>query len=379
MASKRQSPDADIAGINYLGLNATFYETRPHDYFQHRLSSLLLVAGKRAELEILLNQGLTVGTLRSFGEGFPEGTDEERAKAAEVFVTTETEVLGHHVGETLLRLYLAHEAIPPCPWLELSRLRNPGGFKEQVRQRFGPDTDVADPGHRDAVARVFYLSDSREGLAPPPPEAAWSESLAVIEEYLRHFARQFLGGASLYNAAKHGLAVMPGKRSARLGDKPIISADGPSIEYLYVRDRGGGDLRWNRGTHWVRMDLQLALIIRACQIIEALWKAARYRYVPSTRGGGWNLSFIGRPGPVDLLRSVAKSGSIGDLGVELYYDRPEMDPEAGGSAGKASQAARASRRQIVLGGQVAADKREADRSGYGDGAERPEMASEDVP
>ena len=44
---------------------------------------------------------------------------EELAKEAAQFVVAEAEVLSHHVGETLLRLYLAHEygddSVPTLP------------------------------------------------------------------------------------------------------------------------------------------------------------------------------------------------------------------------------------------------------------------------
>lgn len=48
------------------------------------------------------------------------------------YAVAESSVLLHHAAETLFRLYLAHRELPPCPWLEVSRLRNFAAFKKQA-------------------------------------------------------------------------------------------------------------------------------------------------------------------------------------------------------------------------------------------------------
>jgi len=330
MASKRRSPDADLASENYLGLNTTFYEASPHGYFSERLSNLLLVASKGAALDALIAEGFEFGGLSVPASQSSGVSEEERAKAAEHFVTAETEVLSHHVGETLLRLYLAHEGVPACPWLELSRMRTPTEFKASVRRRFGAETDVPGAKRRAEVAKVFYLTDTREALKPAPSEAAWNTSLDVIEEYLSHFARQHLDQAALYNAAKHGLAVRPSRMSLKWNDGALVSVDGAVMQYLYLRDRDDGLRRWYQGTHWVRRDMQMALISRACQLIEALWVAARFRYVPNTRGAGAESRLFGRPTPSELMMAADERGFvITDMGQELIYYRPVDEPPPG--------------------------------------------------
>ena len=201
------------------------------------------------------------------------------AKAGEHFVIAEAEVLAHHAGETLLRLYLAHEfaedaAPPTCPWLEISRLRVPREFKARVAARFGPSSDPLDAANLGAVARVFHFTDHPETLSDVAiPQEQWNKSLNNIEGYLRAFARQFLDRAALYNAAKHGLALLPTEMSMRLGDGAVVSAEGPTIQYLDIRDRDGRP-RWTLVNHWVKSDRQLALTYRACQLIETLGSAS---------------------------------------------------------------------------------------------------------
>ena len=326
----RPSPDKDLASENYPGLNAMFYEARPHDYFGQRLSNLILVAGKRSGLEALMAEGVTFGDL-SAPAGQPScGSAEERDKAAELFVTAETEVLCHHAGETLLRLYLAHEGLPPCPWLEVSRVRYPRDFKVLVKRRFGPEIDGADPKRREALAKIFYSTDSRERLEPMPSEESWNESLRVIEMYLRHFARQFIDKAALYNATKHGLAVMPSTSTMQYNDGALVSADGPAIEYLYLREREDGQSRWYRGTHWVKRDVQMAFAYRACQLIDMLWTVAKSRYLQDVSGDGVAVELFGPPTPADLQIGADARGVVTtEMGTELLYYRPEGGPDSG--------------------------------------------------
>ena len=43
-------------------------------------------------------------------------------------------MLLHHVAETLLRLYIAHESDPECPWIAIASERNFGRFKGKVSE-----------------------------------------------------------------------------------------------------------------------------------------------------------------------------------------------------------------------------------------------------
>ncbi|HSK48170.1 MAG TPA: hypothetical protein VLA05_09240 [Coriobacteriia bacterium] len=131
-----------------------------------------------------------------FGEatgkpGSPEPDAAAKAKSAEHFVLAESEVLAHHVGETLLRLYLAHEHSPPCPALELARVRGPAKFRGAVSKRF-LETKYEDYAFREPVSKVFQLVSDPAALRPEPDRDMWWGSVDNIEMFLRYFASQFL-------------------------------------------------------------------------------------------------------------------------------------------------------------------------------------------
>jgi len=282
---------------HFPAMNASFYAARPQDYFGRRLQNLMLVAGNLQGLDDLFAKGVSFGTLSAVGPQVSDGvgadTAQERARQTQHFLIAESEVLCHHAGETLLRLYLAHAGAPPSPWLELSQTRSPDEFKKRVRRRFGPGSKASDPANLAEVARTFYLTDVPERLVPPPAPEEWSRGLALIEGYLRYFAALFLEKAALYNAAKHGLALLPGDIALEVGDGSVLSQSGPAVQYLQLRKSDDGHRRWSRVIHWVQSDRQVVLTYTAAILMADLWAAGRFRYVVSVREDGFSIA----PGP----------------------------------------------------------------------------------
>lgn len=343
---RKVSPDLHLSADNYRAVNRTFYAAAPADYFHRRLLNLVLVAGNRQGLDDLFSQGVTyrgfaVGkradTSRSDADPAAQASqadsEEEAVKSADHYVTSEAEVLAHHAGETLLRLYLAHEfrgsaKAPACPPLDLARLRSFSEAKARIARRFGEDSDPADRANLDAVARVFHATEIRENLLPkPPPGEAWDESIELIEGYLRAFAHQHLSRAALYNAGKHGLALTPTDIGFQMDDGSLLKVEGPAIQYLEVRDDEAGRPRWEQVTHWVRPDRQIGLIYRTCEMIEALWQTARYRYLGPKETGGYKFHLVSGPTYHDLVFSDAPETGvvIDDMRWQLAYDD---DPDA---------------------------------------------------
>ena len=270
----KSDPDDRLAPEQFAGLNEAFYATRPWEYFRHREQMLLLAAGASDALLKIAESGVTVGRLQYE----LKLTDDERGVDAENrsrFVIAESEVLLHHVSETLLRLYLAHEPLPACPWLDVARVRAPAKFKRQVEERFLRDLDRAERRRR--VALVFFGSDDPAGVSPQPSQSDWDDGADNIEAFLCHFAHHFLE-ADIYNSLKHGLAVRPGDAKVQLGDGELLKAEGPSIEYLSVRESTDGRRRWCRSTTWIDVDRSISLVFLATRLIESLWGIARARY-----------------------------------------------------------------------------------------------------
>jgi hypothetical protein len=266
-----------LAPENYERLNHSFYSTEPHDFFGRRLGLLLLAASRGRDLDALGEAGIEVGLLKiGRAPDAPPISEDERLeddRLREKFVLTEAASLLHHASETLLRLYLAHEELPPCPWLEVARERHFAAFKAKVRKRIVER--VADDDYLDALARVFY------GSADPLPEItpdAWRDSLENIASWLRHFGRWFLDDAGIYNAAKHGLAIQADQLSFRImpTDQPDagIGADGDAVTFLQLDDEG----RWRIANRWIDLNELLVATWMATQLLGNLWMIGKWRY-----------------------------------------------------------------------------------------------------
>src|SRR5690348_6121498 len=204
-AKKDSESDSEIED-RIQRLNHDFYRLEPSSYFFFRLRNLLLSEGRGLELEQLLDQGVDVGTFHAAASKDQELTalDDGQREAQHRFVTLETEVLLHHVGETLLRLYLAHEHWPACPWISLSRERSPRRFKRKVENLLN---NLSNEDERDRMAVVFFGTTDRLTFGDDAPDQeTWTSLLESSSSWLSWFGRYILDG-DVYNAAKHGLGV----------------------------------------------------------------------------------------------------------------------------------------------------------------------------
>lgn len=270
------SPDDGLIPEQFGELNRAFYATRPWDYFNHRNHLLMLAAGAGERLVEIAKEGVEYRGLKyqeESGEGSGEPLDPE---AREQFLITDSEALLHHASETLLRLYLAHEELPPCPWLAMARVRNFGKFKKMVEKRFKSDGPWSD--RRALLAPVFFGAKDRTAVEPTPSAEVWESGLENIEAFLAYYARHFLESDG-YNAFKHGLAVRPGEQMTQLDDGALLKAEGPAIEFLSIRKNAEGVPRWNQSIRWVRPDHSMGMVFLAARLMESLWLIAKWRYV----------------------------------------------------------------------------------------------------
>lgn len=299
-------------------LNDRFYRSKPHQYFSYRLHLLMLAGDPSVDLHEFIRKGITVDGFTAGPTDAPE--DPESAEHRQRYVLADAAALLHHVSETLLRLYLAHEHLPPCPWLEIARERHFASFKRRVRARFveAPEDDAA---NRDALAQVFHGTTDRTKLTPQPPADLWAASLENIEQWLRFYAHEFLENASLYNSVKHGLAVQPGESAMKLGDGSVISAEGPAIDYLEERERDGRR-EWVTTTHWLNVGHLLAASFVGIRLIYGIWAVARTRYT----GAPWEgVSAFTEPKVKDVLLAAGEGVVITKMQINLPYYLPEAD------------------------------------------------------
>jgi hypothetical protein len=67
----------------------------------------------------------------------------------------------------------------------------------------------------------------------------------------------------------------------------------------------------------------MALIYRACQLIEAMWDVARVRYVPEQRRDTFQVRLFGGASWTDLMLSDAEATGgvvIEDMAMDLLYN-----------------------------------------------------------
>ena len=208
-------------------------------------------------------------------------SEREFRNDVDFFVAPELQILLHHIAEVLLRVYLAHEGRPQSPWVELSATRAPGKFKRDVQRRVGPELDSS------VVAEIVYGTPDRAEIAKMPIHGSVDDVLHSVVRLLREAAGCFLVGGGLYNAAKHGLVIAPGRFELKVefeGD-PVPDLDlgldiaGPTIDYLEFNGREDGSEKWRHTTEWLDIEKDLTLAYLWTMLIRSIWSVGRARYL----------------------------------------------------------------------------------------------------
>ena len=279
--AKKLSADDGLSPEQFLELNAQFFteERGPHDFIHHRLRGLMLAASNGEGVTRALDEGLSVGKLRQTGNLRPHAmSDEDMAQ----FAALESTVLFHHAAETLVRLVLAMEGDPPCPWLELARLKQAGVFPKRSRALAAR---LRSQEGKDFAAKVLYC---RATAPKVMGEDEWKDYVDGAANLVRVCSQRLDSESSLYNSAKHGLSAIRGNVFTQLhtddGGPTIASQGLPTLTYLEQRQVGGQSRReWHRTTRWVEADRTVALVHLVANQIENLWNTARFRYVDPTQ------------------------------------------------------------------------------------------------
>ena len=310
-------PKEDVAAARYHQLNERFYDADPGDYFRIRLSTLLLVAGRSGDLLSLLQEGVAYGRIRAAAN-----VDAEiDATSVARYVAMESQVLLHHAAEAFIRLFLAHSGNPPCPWFELSAETNFGRFKKRV------EDELVKPHRREALEEeaAFILLGRRDPVPGEDPER-WSNATENLTMFLRVLAERWLKDSRVYNAMKHGLAVIPGDALFQILDddgKAIRLGEGTSVEYLepreWEKDERGRRIRREGQTtiRWLDIQEALGLVEVAGLMIDSLWLVAQHRYLGN--GAEGRLFFPDGLKPADLR---GPRSSVQTFSWRLLEERP---------------------------------------------------------
>lgn len=328
--NSRNDPDRLLAVENYDQLNRDFYKAEPADYFSTRLKLILLAAAKPEAVEALLADGIEYGGLKMRPPVQQDIEDNgEESEALTSVVIAESEVLLHHTVECLLRLYAAHAGLPPCPRLEMARVRGPGMFKAMLKSRFAGESTSE---QRNELASLFHLSPDRELLNPVPPKEMWEQSLDNLEGWLRYLAHEWLDRAPLYNVAKHGFGLNAGPGGLKFGDESegplVIQREGPAVTYLETRETEFGR-RWFETMRFVDADLNFAITGQAIQMLRQLWSIARVLYSTRDVNDLKHFGFFDGTSVGDVLKAHFKDQSpfvpMGlNLGLSYYRETGDL-------------------------------------------------------
>ena len=253
-------------------LNERYYSTSPHEYLQFRLISLIAFLDESPRSAAQLAEGVKFSGLKmSFSDLDSADALDKKAKHA----SADSIVLLHHACEILLRLYLAHPDRNPCPWVAMSSLTNFAEFKRAVA-KLQTSLDTTER-IEDLLEVVTYAKTNIEPLGLS--KERWTEHAEGLKLVFKFAASTFLNDSALYNAAKHGFAVIPNDAgmSLELSEDFPIKKEGPALTYL-ERTTKDGATAWQESTQWVSAQVNLAWVQVIVDQIENLWTSAKAHY-----------------------------------------------------------------------------------------------------
>jgi hypothetical protein len=258
---------ADIDPAEFDSLNQSFYHADPADVIESRLWMLIQYLSD----EKLSTSGPPEGLVFARAE-IP--TAEERVH----FAALESMLIEHQAAETLLRLCLAHWHSAPCPWWELTRLRQPRAFVDGVKRI--SNSLKSEETLSELLQIISWSGDkaTMDASVTWKREDGWERHRDGLRDLIAHCCDLILNGADLYNAGKHGLAILPGEVKLKIGDGDLVAASGPALTVI-ERTESGGDPRWAKVTHWVKYQRSMVTSTLIASAVQSLWQCGKQRRV----------------------------------------------------------------------------------------------------
>lgn len=248
--------DRNLAPEQFRGMNRTFYRGSPHSYFNRRLTSLILAAADNQRVGQAFEEGVTFGNLTIQG-----GEDYDETERMNYSVT-ESVVLLHHVSEALVRLFFAHEGKPPCPWLEVARLRHFPTFKRKAAELAN---SIDTPATIRSLLEVFRgNADTSKLVDYGWSTEKWDEDERGLKALVGGAAHRLLDEGNMYNSAKHGLALVAEEIGVEWSSETTppdlgLSNQGPSLKYLEVKENKERGKQWHESLTWINAASYMAL------------------------------------------------------------------------------------------------------------------------
>lgn len=292
-------------------LNGQYYqEEGPDDYIQGRLYALVAIGGSPDGFMDLFDSGVEFRGARislqgAVGGDYEAATREQNQRFLDHYVRIEMHNLKHLAIETLLRLFLGHRDLPPCPWLEISRVISATEFKEAVRSEVvNADQEKLE---RD-VGQLFFASDR----LPDQYSDDDQEAARNLAGFMRRFAAAWLAEAKSYNSTKHGLTAIPGNSVPDGGP-----GAGDHLTHLTFKTKKRKERHWSQTTRWIRPGDAMTTIVVVRLMLTSLWSIARCRY-------GFGTEFVKFALPPDVLSpemlDSIETGAITERSLLLFVE-----------------------------------------------------------
>lgn len=242
--TKTEVADIGLNASQFGELNAEFYEGFHTELLIARLGVLCLLHDSPEYVETRLRSGANWGEV-DFRLDPGEEYQETLKRSAEL----ELLALHHHIAEVLLRVFWVHACNEPCPWIALAKIRLPGDLHDCVTKYLeGTLWQQKELEKRRLHARVIWGNQSvkPDGSFANDELNASTDTAAL---WIAH-AASTLKANSLYNAYKHGLAIVscPGGTLSLTPvdepDKGISFDQPPGFTYLGLVNHEKSGWRW---------------------------------------------------------------------------------------------------------------------------------------
>ena len=313
-------PHEASEAYDFRHLNGQYYqEEGPDDYILGRLYALFAIGGSTDRFMDLLSPGVDfhgarISLQQAVGEDDEAAAREQNQRFVDHYVRIEVHSLKHLAIETLLRLFLGHRDLPPCPWQKITRVTSAKEFKRQVKSVI-VDTDQ-EQLERD-VGHVLFASD----LAPDQYCDDDREAAKNLAGFIRRFASSWLDEAKSYNSTKHGSTAIPGDAildMGPVGEEQIRLGEGDSLAHLTFKNENGTERHWSLTTRWIRPSEAIETIILVQHMLTPLWSIARYRY-----GFGEQAVKFAPPPDVFSPESLGSNeiGALAEVSLPLFIER----------------------------------------------------------
>ena len=255
-----RGPDVGFDKAQYAWLNRQFYEGFDADLLQSRLATLCLMHDTPEVMRAHFTAGVTWDKLKfAFDEA--DFSDQKMQRQAEI----ELVALRQHAAEILFRNFHVHAAQDPCPWLALGRIRAPGDLKRLVDRYLKGDEWTDETSQTAYHVRAVWGTGAFGDDGSVKPELL--EPSANIMSWIA-CAAMLVREAPLYNAYKHGLAIIPHEPFSlgfgnATADTPEIKIEAPSgFRYL---DRMSNERE--RRHYWALVNEPIDFYEAACQTV----------------------------------------------------------------------------------------------------------------